>query len=162
MNKRRVIVGALLVLLVIVVSIYTYYQFNPIINVNAEIIEIDEKTQDKFNIEDSKQNNFKNLNFTLIMYYPKKVEDIKIDMPYSFRKLLGDDIYWTGSGYEFNDAERNKFTYKHEIIINSTSVDNKVIKDLLSNGTITITWKLDGKKKSKTFNLGENISFSKL
>ena len=57
--------------------------------------------------------------------------------------------------------QKNKIEYKDEIIINYKQLENKDIKDLLSKGTITITWKLDGKKKSKTFNIGDTITFSK-
>jgi len=39
-------------------------------------------------------------------------------------------------------------------------VENKDIKDLLSKGTINIIWKKDGKEKSKTFTIGETITFA--
>lgn len=162
MNKSRFIVVLLLVFLVVGVGTYTYYRFNPIVNINTKIIELDEKTQENYNnIDKSQKNNYKKLEFTLNVDYSDNIDDLEINIPYSFRELLGKDVYWSGSSYQDKDPEKNKIEYKDEIIINYKQLENKDIKDLLSKGTITITWKLDGKKKSKTFNIGETITFSK-
>lgn len=161
MNKSRFIVVLLLVFL-FGVGIYTYYRFNPIVNINTKIIELDEKTQENYNnIDKSQKNNYKKLEFTLNVDYSDDIDDLEINIPYSFRELLGEDVYWSGSSYQNKDPEKNEIEYKDEIIINYKQLENKDIKDLLSKGTITITWKLDGKKKSKTFKIGETITFSK-
>ncbi|KOP80805.1 hypothetical protein AMS59_05430 [Lysinibacillus sp. FJAT-14745] len=66
MNKSRFIVVLLLVFLVAGIGTYTYYRFNPIININTKIIELDEKTQENYNnIDKSQKNNYKKLEFTL-------------------------------------------------------------------------------------------------
>lgn len=160
MKKNRIIIVILAILLVIGVVTYAYYRFNPIIKIDTEVIKINENMQDKFDIKNSDKDNYRIINFTLYMYYSDNIEDIEIDIPYSFRELLGEDVYWNGSGSQFKDPANNRIEYKDEIIINYTQIDNKEVKDLLSKGTITILWKVNGKQKSKVFNIGESLTFT--
>ena len=160
MRKYRIIAVLLLIFLAVGISIFVYSRFHPIINIKTEIINITEKNRSKLDIENTQKHNYKTLNFTLNIKYSKQIDDIKIDIPYSFRELLGEDIYWKGSGYQFKDPVKHAIEYKEEIIINYLKVENKDIKDLLSKGTINVIWKIDGKEKSKTFNIGETITFA--
>lgn len=78
----------------------------------------------------------------------------------TFRKLLGEDVYWKGSRSQFEDSAKNKIEYKDEIIVNYTQVENKEIEDLFSKGTISISWKVDEKKRNTVFNIGETLTFT--
>lgn len=160
MRKYWIIAVLLFIFLTVGISTFTYSRFHPIINIKTEIIKITEKNRSELDLENTQKHNYKKINFTLNIKYSNKIDDIKIDIPYSLRELLGEDIYWNGTGYQFKDPTKNEIEYKEEIIINYLKVENKDIKDLLSKGTINIIWKIEGEEKSKTFNIGETITFA--
>ncbi|AVK98716.1 Uncharacterised protein [Lysinibacillus sphaericus] len=84
MRRIRIIVVLLFIFLAVGFSIFTYSRFNPIININTEIIKIREKNLSKFDIENTQKHIYRKLNFTLNIKYSNKIDDIKIDIPIHF------------------------------------------------------------------------------
>ncbi|CAM5705078.1 putative protein OS=Lysinibacillus sphaericus OX=1421 GN=LS41612_21525 PE=4 SV=1 [Lysinibacillus sphaericus] len=83
-RRIRIIVVLLFIFLAVGFSIFTYSRFNPIININTEIIKIREKNLSKFDIENTQKHIYRERNFTLNIKYSNKIDDIKIDIPIHF------------------------------------------------------------------------------
>ncbi len=71
----------------------------------------------------------------------------------TFRKLLGEDVYWKGSRSQFEDSAKNKIEYKDEIIVNYTQVENKEIEDLFSKGTRNNLDIMESRRKKEKYSV---------
>ncbi|MFY3790648.1 hypothetical protein ACOQFO_02850 [Ureibacillus sp. MALMAid1270] len=164
MSKKYSIVFALFIGLLIA-GVYLYYQNNPSTQIRTEISTVDEKTYDSIggleHVNHPEQENFKQLLFTFKFSYTDDVEEYHFELDQDFRNLLGDDIYWFGNQYEFDTPETHEFTHEENIVIYTGEVSNDEIKDLLSKGIVTLSWKENGEEIVKEYNIGESVVFLK-
>lgn len=139
--------------------VYSLQQTN--FYIRTDIVPIDEATyealEDKEYFEDSKQENFRQLKFIFKCKYAKKVENIEIMMPYSFRELLSSTIYQSGDFYKNNDLKHRTFIYREEAILYTGEVSEQEILELLSKGVLKVTYLEEGIEKEKEFPIGESV-----
>ncbi|KGR89934.1 hypothetical protein CD30_14460 [Ureibacillus massiliensis 4400831 = CIP 108448 = CCUG 49529] len=165
--KKKVIISSVLLLLIgiIAISFYTYYQFNPTIVVRTEISQVDDETYKQIggleNVKYPEQENFKQLVFSIRVMHSDKIEDVKIETSNSISELLGKEIYWTGEYWELEEPDKRQYEHHNEMIIYTGEVIDEDIENLLRKGTVSISWKMNGEEKSKTYNIGETIVFLK-
>ncbi|MFF5995094.1 hypothetical protein AAGS61_10095 [Lysinibacillus sp. KU-BSD001] len=150
---------------IVTVIIYIHRQYNPAIVMHTEISGVDDETYESIGglevVKYPEQENFKQLIFSLNVIYSNKIEDIQINMPYSFIELLSREIYWTGSGWEFPDPNKRHVQHHYKVIMYIGEITKEDIENLLDKGYVTVSWKLNGEEKSKEYNIGESIIFLK-
>ncbi len=163
MSKKYSLLFALFIG-VLMVGVYLYYQNSSIIQVRTEISPVDDVTYETISglesVAHPEQEHFKKLVFTFTFHYTEEVEEYHLNLP-EFNQLLGHDIYWTGGFYEFDDTEKNEFIREEEIIIYTGEVSNREIINLLSKGTVILTWRENGEDYLKEYNIGESVVFLK-
>lgn len=142
---------------------YVYYLQQSNFYIRTEIKPVNqtiyESIEGKEYVDDPEIEHFRLLVFTFKLKYPKQVENIKIEMPLTFRQILTSSIYWTGESGEFNDLKRRVFMYEEEVILYTATVSNEELVDLLSKGRFIVTWTENGEEKVEEFLIEETIEF---
>jgi hypothetical protein len=154
-----------IIILVVVVSVisimYVYYQSHPKVMIETEISQVDDKTYRSIgglsHVKYPEKENFKQLKSLIKVSYSKNIEDVEIELSKPYSELLGKDIYWTGKNWQYPHPDENFIEHYDEIIIYMGGTTEDQLKEMLSKGTITVTWKENEKVMKEKHTLDESV-----
>lgn len=138
---------------------------HPNVMIETQISPVDDKTFDSIGgleyVKYPEKDNFKLLKSLVKVSYPENVQNVEIEFSKTYKELLGEDIYWTGENWEYPHPDENIIEHYHEIIIYTGETNEQQLKDILSKGTMNVTWKENEKVMSEQHTLDEALLFEK-
>lgn len=164
MKKKWIIISTFILTIGIIMTIIFFYiENNPLISFETKLTSVDDETYDSIGGLDTvrypEKENFKRLESTIKVTYSENIEEIEVYIPKTYKELLGNDIYWSGNTWEQADPNKNEIEYHYELILYTGETSEEELKNLLKEGKISITWKVNGEKKSKVYSIIENAVF---
>lgn len=164
MNKKQKMRWLFLLLIVsISIVIYIYIKNNPVTYIRTEISQVEKEEYESIGglskVKDTSQQNFKHLTFKLKVTYPDNVQNVHVEMSKTFSELLGHELYWYGSSWEYPNPQQNELEHFAEAVIYVGETTKDEIVKLLNDGRATVYWEIDGEEKSKEYHLGDTVVF---
>lgn len=163
--KRKVIalLATSILFIILFTAGYLYSLNRPYMQIRTEITAIDDETYQTLGaleyVEHSDQKYFRKLNFSFKFKYSDQIEDIETEMSESLKNLLTSDVYWTGSGFEYDNTAKKEYIVQEEIVLYMGEISEEEIIERLNEGVLTVKWMEDGEEKQKEYNIGESVMF---
>ncbi|RTQ93323.1 hypothetical protein [Lysinibacillus telephonicus] len=168
MRRKWIVTVLIAVIGVVFLTMYlnqSNTKAHPNVIIETQISPVDDKTYDSIGsleyVKNPEKDNFKLLKSLVKVTYPKNVQNVEIEFSKTYKELLGDDIYWTGEIWEYPHPDDNTIEHYHEIIIYTGETNEQQLKDMLSKGTMKVTWKENEKVISEKHTLDEAVLFKK-